>query len=377
MKQRALKVAAATFSYGGNGCFASTHPAVMTYLMRITHEMANDRRVEALVHKDFVDTPVTMVRNESVLWARKVGADCLLMIDSDNIPDFHLGEPFAKPFWKTSFDFLYDHWEKGPVAIGAPYCGAPPVENVFAFTWGNFESNDPDHKFQLRQITREEAGNRVGIEPTAALPTGCILWDMRCFELTEPPRHDFVEKYAAPWIEQVRQGKPLFEADVRHLVELIVKAKERREHSWFYYEYETSDNGVCYEDRKGSTEDVTATRDVAMAGLITLGYNPIHVNWDAWAGHVKPKIVGKPHPIRFEAVGEKLRRAAWEGLRGQERITDLDAPGWDTLDWTKAIVLKESSNGGAEKVDSPVVSDSGRPGTENRIAEVLRQMQDA
>jgi hypothetical protein len=268
MTPRKLNLLIATFSYGGNGGIRSEVPDVRNYLCQLLLQLKQDPRIGEVHEGEFADTPLTMCRNKAVLTARQWNCDLLLMIDSDMKPDMDVGvQPEAKPFWDTSFDFLYRHYDRGPVVIGAPYCGPPPVENVYVFRWRFLQNDNPnDDALKLDQYMREEAAERSGIEQVAALPTGLILFDMRAFELTEP---------------KVDGDKP-----------------------WFFYEYTDR-----YETQKASTEDVTATREIAFHGQLQLGYNPIHVNWDAWAGHWKPKLVGKPRLLSQDAVSDKYTRA--------------------------------------------------------------------
>lgn len=326
MEPRKLKVGIATYSYGGNGGLPATHPAVMLYLMDLIPKLQRDKRISGVTHHDFCDTPITMTRNASVVWARENKCDVLLMIDSDMMPDVHLGEPATVPFWQSSFDFIYAHYDKGPVCIGAPYCGPPPVEKPYTFVWENWESDDPGDNLKLRGITREEAATRCGIEAVAALPTGLILWDMRCFELTEPRPKDVVDRITASIMQQLSSGSVFTAATARQLVENIVRSKTAMENSWFYYEWDD-----LFQSKKASTEDVTATRDVSLAGMWKLGYNPVFCNWDAWAGHLKQKVVGKPRRLTADTVAEKLQRSAREGILGNERIVNLQCEGWESL----------------------------------------------
>lgn len=291
-----LDVMVATFSYGGNGGFASEHPAVGRYLMKLAGETRDDERIGRFACKDFVDTPVTMVRNAAVVAARNWGADVLLMIDSDMTPDCELKEDStARPFWKSSFDYLYDHYQRGPVAIGAPYLGPPPVSNCYIFQWASWQNGNesPNRDMRIEAYTREQAELMSGIVDAAALPTGLILFDMRMFDLTDP---------VLAYRRQVEQG---VDPELARL----------RTRSWFYYEYDD-----LYEANKASTEDVTATRDMALVGQQTLGYCPIKCNWDAWAGHNKPLMVRKPRSLKLDHVNAKYRSAVNQGVASGERI---------------------------------------------------------
>ncbi len=311
MTPHKLTIGIATFPYGGNGATAKEHPDVRNWLIDVTYEARNDPRIEGVHLADYCDTPITMTRNQAVQDALKNDVDVLVMVDSDQKPDMYLGiEPDATPFWKTAFDFLYDHWEKGPVCVGAPYLGGPPHENVFCFLWRNQQGDHPntDADFQLSQYSREEAFSMRGIQPCAALPTGLIMFDTRIFALTSPQRDVFGER-VREWLLPY-QGQPLTPEIAEEFTAWVEREKYSREQSWFYYEYERDRDGVCYQSRKASTEDVTATRDLSLIGSLKLGYNPVHCAWSSWAGHWKAKCVGKPQLITVEGVSSKMARAA-------------------------------------------------------------------
>ena len=257
-----------TFSYGGNGGISSEVPDIREWMVPLVSEISKDKRIEHIRLWNLADTPITMTRNRAVLMAREAGIDVLVMVDSDVKPDLLSGQPDAKPFFQSSFDFLVSHYQKGPCVIGAPYCGPPPSECVYVFRWQNMQSDNVNPDFQLEMYDRHTAVKMAGIQECAALPTGMIMYDMRAFELTEP-------KTAA--------DKP-----------------------WFYYEWKDK-----YCSDKASTEDVTQTRDIAFVGAQKLGYNPLFCNWDAWVGHWKPKCVGKPHVIDAAGVSDKLKQC-WE-----------------------------------------------------------------
>jgi hypothetical protein len=296
MEPRKLNVMVATYSYGGNGGMKSEHPDVGRYLIRLKEVLRSDPRIGETFLIDYADTPITMTRNRSVVDARKHGADLLMMVDSDMAPDAFMCRNGAQPFFQSSFDFIYRHYDKGPVVVGAPYCGPPPDEVVYIFRWKNHATNEPgDIDMELEMFSREDAAFRGGIQEVAALPTGLILWDMRCFELTEPT--------------------------------------DKSEQSWFYYEWTNK-----YQSEKASTEDVTATRDVSLAGVAALGYNPVYCNWDAWAGHWKPKCVTPPQLLTASMVGSKLARAARERPGSDEQIVSVTSSFADTIDWDLAAV---------------------------------------
>lgn len=283
MQQAKFNVGFCTFSYGGNGGISSEVPCIREWMTPLVAEIAKDPRIGNIRIWNLADTPITMTRNRAVLMAREFGVDVLTMIDSDMKPDVNAGQPDAKPFFQTSFDYIVEHYPKGPVCIGAPYCGPPPNECVYVFRWQNRQSNHPDPDFQLEMYDRHTAVKMAGIQECAALPTGLIMYDVRCFELTEP---------------ESEKDKP-----------------------WFYYEWKSK-----YAEDKASTEDVTMTRDLSLAGATKLGYNPVLCNWDAWAGHWKPKCVGKPVVMDAAGIGEKLKMVWDSGHDNFNKIVNLTAP---------------------------------------------------
>ena len=323
MTPRRLRVAFATFPYGGNGQTAKEHPDIRNWLLQTVYQAVRDERIESVdvgamrwiregagvrvesapSSLDFCDTPITMTRNAAVVEARRRGIDVLVMVDSDQNPDMYLGiDPFAIPFWSSGFDFLYRHWEQGPSCVGAPYMGGPPHENVFVFTWQNFQSDHPGPDQKLRQYTREEAFQMEGIQECAALPTGLIMFDVRLFDIVDPARDTFKERVSEFFRPLV--GQPITPELAGRFCQWAELEKFSREQSWFYYEY--TDHR---QHEKASTEDVTATRDISLIGCQRLGYNPVYCNWSAWAGHHKTKCVGKPMLLTARDVSGKFARA--------------------------------------------------------------------
>jgi hypothetical protein len=262
--QQKFNVGIVTFSYGGNGGISSEVPDIREWMVPLVVTASRDPRIDQIRVWNLADTPITMTRNRAVLQAREYGVDVLIMVDSDMKPDKYAGTEGALPFFTSSFDFLVNHYHKGPVVIGAPYCGPPPAECVYVFRWQNMSSENPNPDFQLEMYDRHTAVKMAGIQECAALPTGLIMYDMRAFGLTEP--------------------------------------KKEGDKPWFYYEWKT-----LHHADKASTEDVTMTRDLSLVGAQVLGYNPVFCNWDAWAGHWKPKCVGKPQVIAAEGVSHKLK----------------------------------------------------------------------
>lgn len=295
-----LTICFAFYPYGGNGGCSSEHPNIRRWFADTALWCSKDPRIGKVVAlPDYSDTPIPMLRNRSVIDARAEGADVLVMIDSDQHPDMYVNiDPDAKPFFSSSFDFLYERKLKGmPTVIGAPYCGPPANECVYVFQWGTNESRNPNVDHRIEMYTREQGAVMAGIQPCAALPTGCIMWDMEMFEVTDP-KHEFaalLKKYNGD-----------------------TQIAKRLTNPWFYYEYKD-----IYQSDKASTEDVTATRDMVLGAYAKLGYNTMFANWDAWAGHWKPKCVGKPVLITSDSVNEKYREAITSGRRLDHKMQDM------------------------------------------------------
>ncbi len=243
MTKRSLLIT--TFNYGGRA-----DQSVIDYLLDLSMEAGNHPSFghDRVFRMNFNSTPLDMLRNRAVVNAEANGVDYLMMIDSDMAPDLHLDAsgkaikhfPNAKRFFTSSIDWMLAHDE--PTVVAAPYCGPPPIENCYVFRWGSKQSHCPGPQFGVHQYGRDEAALMTGIQEAAALPTGVMLIDMRVFRNWKHPR--------------------------------------------FYYEY-TDER--CID--KASTEDVTFSRDMLAQGF------KCYCNWDAWAGHNKHKVVGKPEIV--------------------------------------------------------------------------------
>ncbi len=292
-----LNVGFSFFPYGGNGGISSEHPSIRAWFAATIAKCKSDSRIGDIVTKDYADTPITMMRNRAVLDARKAGCDVLVMVDSDQHPDLYLGIiNRAVPFFDSSCDFLYERKRRGLVTtIGAPYCGPPPQECVYVFRWTSKESQNPNIDCSLAMYSREEACAMTGIQPAAALPTGLIMFDMEVFNVTDPV-HEF---------NALRKKYPL-------------NAATALTRPWFYYEYED-----IYAAVKASTEDVTASRDMNLVAAAKLGYSPCYANWEAWAGHWKPKCVGMPILLTSEMINSKYAEAVLSGREQGKYMMDI------------------------------------------------------
>ena len=333
MQDRKLSLMIATSPYGGNGQAMAEHPNVRDWLIQTDRKLAQEPRIEKWTLETYNDTPITMVRNRAVMDAREAGADLLLFVDSDQSPDCMIGvESEATPFWDAAFSFVYKKWDKGPHVVGAPYCGGGTVENVFVFQWRRSVSSfDSEVDMKLSQYTREEAVRMSGIQECAALPTGLILYDMRAFDLIEPKTDDRESLAMARLNSCIERGHSVFTAnEVRQVVRDAISESDRIEQPFFYYEYPTK-----YQTEKASTEDVTNTRDISLAGLTVLGYNPMYCAWSSWAGHWKPRNVTKPRLLTPKDVSVKLGRAMTRSADPRHSAC-IDTDAGDDAAWASA-----------------------------------------
>lgn len=293
-------------SYGGNGGISSEHPSIREWALQTVPRMKADPRIGWVDTITIADTPVTYVRNRFVKIAKQRGAHLCLMVDSDQDPNKHAGEAWYRPFWDEAFNFIYSRYHKGPHVVGAPYCGPPGgTENVYVFQWDNQGDRGPETVYRLEQYTRAQAAMMSGVQEAAALPTGMILYDMRCFDLIEPS--SLTKRQV---LEQVASGT----MDVRDAEAALTEG---------YFHYEWNDQ---YADEKGSTEDVSNTRNIAMNGIVKLGYNPVYCAWDSWIGHWKPWNVGKPVRHMTEQIGSVFKEAVLNDVRRGERIVEMEIP---------------------------------------------------
>lgn len=277
MTPRKLNLFIANFNYGGNGGVSMEVPAVRRWWGQMLLDAKEDPRIDMIRFADFSDTPITMTRNKALSVASDQGADVVIMVDSDQYPDMYhesmnpKPDPNAKPFFQSSFDFLYANYDRGPVMIGAPYCGPPPEECVYIFDFNNTESDDPNKRWSLNMISRGDAARRAGIAPVAALPTGLMMLDLRVLDYMSPP----------------------------------------------YFDYEYTNK---FHTEKASTEDVYFTRNTNLFVYNAIKTHACYCNWDAWAGHWKPKLVGKPFPPTLDHIHQGYAEAVRDGYRATEKL---------------------------------------------------------
>jgi len=319
MQKPKLDVLVVFFAFGGNGSVGMQLPQITTWFAKLHEWMKKDERIGRIACVTAGDIPLSMERNKMVKKAMDQGFDCILMLDSDNVPDLYVGhDPKAKPFFQTSFDFLYSRaLRELPTVVCAPYCGPPPhptrggEENVYVFYAEANETPDPNAPhpgMRFKAYSRQHAAIMEGIQPIAAGPTGVILYSVDAFKLM-PTKPD---------VESVLNDVAAGKVGVARAKELLAME------SWFYYEYE---DGEC--THKASTEDCTNTREIQLAGIHKHGEPIVFCNWDSWAGHYKPKCVGKPNPLRIEQVSSVFAEAVRSNVSSQDSAVMLDLPDID------------------------------------------------
>jgi len=237
------------------------HGDLLTYCTRLYGQMVNHPRVNTVEISYSYGYPTDRARNFVVKSAKENGFDFALLLDNDNTPDLLLGtDPSAQPFLPTALDFALAH--KTPCFVGAPYCSAPPAQEVVVMKNREY---CPDQLngcgLKLDKYTRDEAATLKGIQKCAALPTGCLLLDLRAFDVIAPP--------------------------------------------WFYYEYKDPP----YNTALASTEDVVLTRNADWLGI------PQYCHWSAWAGHWKDFQVGKPPTCAVNDIPAAIYQAWANGWR--------------------------------------------------------------
>lgn len=229
------------------------HSTTVSWLVNALFCLYQHPRIESVLTDSVTDTPVDMSRNRALKHARDNGFDYAIFIDDDMYPDYeqHLGEKSAtaQRFLPAALDFALEH--AGPCCVGAPYCCQPPEEEPLIMKWQDFETDCHTGNVKLIRYSREEVVGRVGFEQVAALPTGLLLIDMRCLQFIGMP--------------------------------------------WFRYEFKDEE-----QTQKASTEDVTFTRDLGLAGVNQYCF------WNAWAGHWKTKMVKKPAPVDYRHVPQRF-----------------------------------------------------------------------
>lgn len=236
----------------------------------IEKALANHPRVESVHISYSCGYPTDRVRNGALHDARAHGLDFLLMLDEDQAPD--IGPPYGAirpdivPFLPSALDFVLAH--DGPCIIGAPYCGSPPLQEVLVMKNREYVPGLRDGMgLKVDKYTRDEAAIMTGIQRVAALPTGCLLVDLRVLDVLPPP--------------------------------------------WFSYEY----SDPPFNSALASTEDIVFTRNLDWLGVRQ------YCHWSAWAGHNKHFTTGIPAASPVENIPQNIRRAwdnGWRPLR--ERV---------------------------------------------------------
>lgn len=288
---------------------------VTDWMIRTHHEAKNHPALEdTILHLKIDDTPITMTRNLAIEAALQNNVDLLLMIDNDMKPD--LPGSRQKPFFSSTLDFMLKH--DGPCVVAAPYCGPPPLCNVYVFRWANWMNDSPNPDYRLEAFGREEAAMWTGIQEVAALPTGLILIDMRAIKKLDPP--------------------------------------------YFYYEWKDRTASV-----KASTEDVAFTRDLCLAGV------PVYVNWDSWAGHWKRYLVEKPKPVCIDDIRQEFVNAVRRGIKSTQVLRRVEMKDGRIVEDDGKLVITDNGLVRAQSLrditEARIALNGGTIGRTDQIAE--------
>lgn len=247
-----LNVLFARFPYG-----MIEHPGGTDWLIGTLDIVRQNPLIGMIKTKWSSGTPITMLRNKMVKNAIDEDIDILVMLDNDMIPHYD--------FFINAFKFFYHRYDDAPSVIASPYCGAPPYENVFAFRWEEYSGDNPENSHKLLGINRNEVSQLTGIQPMAAVATGCVFIDMRIFT----------------GFRGIKLPLP-----------------------WFYYEYT---DAYCQDVK--STEDITWSRNIGALYKAALGLDALFIDWDSWATHCKRKNVEKPtneYPKNIKSLFERV-----------------------------------------------------------------------
>jgi len=307
-----VDVLIAMFSYAGNGGVSAILPEIAFWHTETAMKMKADPRIGRMVTRRYGDIPLTMERNRVVKDAKEGGFDIIVMLDSDNVPDGYLGKrPWAQPFWDSSFDFAFERLMRGiPSVVCAPYCGPPPhpvnggEENVYVFHATNDRSDEGAPGYRFEAYSRQHAAQMRGIQEISAGPTGVILYTTSAFDLMPIDRRPMSEILADL---------------VAGTINPVEAERKLKMQSWFWYEFTDQ-----YQTQKASTEDVTNTREIQMAGLAKYKEPIVFCNWNAWALHGKPKYVGMPEPVRMESVSSVFQEAVINNVSAFEESREVD-----------------------------------------------------
>lgn len=246
----AKQIGAEAFSW----CCGISHPDAL----------GNHPRVDKVAVSYTHGYPTDKMRNAVVKEARQHGHDFVLMLDDDQVPDLGIRDCAERtdmvPFLPSAIDFAIAH--DGPCLVGAPYCSAPPLQQVLVmknreYVPGLLEGMG----LKIDKYSRDEAAAMRGIQRCAGLPTGMLLVDLRVLDVLPPP--------------------------------------------WFSYEYDDPP----FNTSLASTEDIVFTRNLDWLGV------PSYCHWSSWAGHDKHFTTGVPTEAPVVDIPNSIHRAWKSGWR--------------------------------------------------------------
>ena len=186
--------------------------------------------------------PTDICRNTLVQQAQQNSIGYLFMVDTDMEPCYD--------FYPSALKFLINHHE--PSIIGSPYCSGDGRVLVYDFT-SDQDLGTGDVPWRLREIGREDAVRRTGVERIANIGTGWIAYDMRVFQ---------------------------------HLSKPFYKYTYNQDHT------QVIETEECYLHRRLFHGDDGKSR------------TKIYCDWDRWSSHYKVKKVGRPVILTHDYISK-------------------------------------------------------------------------
>jgi hypothetical protein len=181
---------------------------------------------------------IGLCRNESVADAKTRGATHIWFIDPDMCPDWMVQRYGATPFWPGCWDFIRT---MGACVVAAPYAGMADTASYKVHVFRREVGN------RLVRLAPEEAAELTGWHRVGGVGTGCMLIDMRVFDILD---RDQANGQPVPYFKDL------------------------------------------YTD--GTMSQLKTTQDIYFCHRLLRHKIPLYVNFDCWMGHYQNCIVGGP-----------------------------------------------------------------------------------
>jgi hypothetical protein len=188
--------------------YQAEHPALGNWLFETGVTFGKDNRVGDSWTVHDVKHRIHTSRNSMARWAIDNKVDYLCFVDSDMAPDYRVmydalpkteqpnARPWARPFIKSTLDFMLTHPLVGVVA--SPAVSGPPTSKINV--WIPDERGPKPHN-----LTHEEyAALKPCFMPVRAIGTGLMMIDVKVFNEIEEP-----------WFDDIYYpGSKMYDADI-------------------------------------------------------------------------------------------------------------------------------------------------------------------